>query len=201
MPNTNAQTVYYPVGASQLLKTTAADVAQLLQKAILGSQVNVQQYTTLPSNGIVFIYDSIIKGNQTCIAESNGTTFLKFKAPEDNGLVYGVYEYLNKLGFKFYQPGSIWEIIPNLTSPYKNGNTSFTNKYKYKTWFISGGHNRWIMDNNASYGWDNYYGDNGHNWALYQRRNSMLSEYKFTGHRGDIMNANYIAALKTILVI
>ena len=33
--HTNAQVVYYPAGASDLLKSTAADVAMLLQQAML----------------------------------------------------------------------------------------------------------------------------------------------------------------------
>ncbi len=195
MQTTNAQTVYFPVGSSQLLKATANDVAQLLQKAITGTNFTVQQYTALPTNGIVLMYDATIKGNQTCVVKSNANT-ITFKAAEDNGLVFGVYQYLQKLGYKFYQPGGIWEITPKLNSPYQLIDTIFTNTYKYKTWFISGGCNKWVMDNNANYGWDNYFGENGHNWALYQRRNGMLSEYRFAGHRGDIMNTNYIASLQ-----
>ncbi len=192
---TNAQKVYYPVGSSQLLKATANDVAQLLQKAITGSTIAIEQYTTLPTNGIILIYDATINGNQTCAVKSNGTS-ITFKAAEDNGLVFGIYQYIQKLGYKFYQPGSIWEIVPTLNSPYQQIDTLFTSTYKYKTWFISGGCNRWVMDNNANYGWDTYFGENGHNWSLYQRRNGMIGEYGFTGHRGDIMNTTYLNTLQ-----
>jgi hypothetical protein len=196
MYNTKAQTVYYPVGSSQLLKATATDVAQLLQKAIAGATITTQQYTTLPNNGIVLIYDASISGNQTCAVKSNNNSII-FKAAEDNGLVFGVYQYLQKLGYKFYQPGSIWEVTPTLNSPYQLIDTVFTNTYKYKTWFVSGGCNTWVMDKNANYGWDTYFGENGHNWTLYQRRNGMISEYAFAGHRGDIMNTNFINALQS----
>ena len=194
--HTKAQTIYYPAHSSQLLKATAGDIAMLLQKAINASHFNTAEYSSPPASGIIFIYDSTIKNNGSCRVESNGADQIKFTAAEDNGLVFGVYQYLQQCGFRFYQPGSIWEIIPTLSSPYKNISNTFTPNYKYQGWFISGGHNRWAMDNNSAYGWDIYFGDNGHNWALYQRRNGMTGRYRFAGHRGDIMSANYLSTLQ-----
>ena len=81
------------------------------------------------------------------------------------------------LGYQFYQPGTIWERI-DPEQRYRKTITIYTSAYKYKSWFISGGHNRWIMDNSTVYNWDNYFGDNGHNWALYQRRNRMAGAYR-----------------------
>ena len=196
MLNTKGQTVYFPVHSSQLLKATAGDMATLLEKAISGSHFTTAEYTTLPASGIILVYDSTIKNNGACQVESNGTDRLKFAAGEDNGLVFGVYQYLQQFGFRFYQPGSIWEITPTLPSPYENISTTYAPNYKYQDWFISGGHNRWVMDSNTTYGWDTYFGENGHNWALYQRRNGMTGSYHFAGHRGDIMNANYLSTLQ-----
>jgi len=197
MLSTQAQTVSYPQGASQLLKSTAEDAAMLLQKAVRGSQFITQTYNSIPSSGIIFTYDLTISDNQACKVESDGLNFIKFSASQDNGLCYGIYQYLQNMGFRFYQPGSIWEIIPSLNSAYKKTDSIYTNSYKYKSWFISGGHNRWVMDNNTSYGWDTYFGDNGHNWALYQRRNGMAGSYRFAGHRTDIMTANYLSILQS----
>ncbi len=194
--NTKAQTVYYPAGSSPLLKATAQDAALLLQKAIAGSQFNTQVYTTLPTDGVIFIYDTAISDNQACKTISNGLDCIKFTASDDNGLHFGIYQYLHQLGFRFYQPGTAWEIIPTLSSAYKKSDTTYTCSYKYKTWFISGGHSRWVMDNNTAYNWDSYFGENGHNWALYQRRNGMLGSSGFTGHRGDLMSGDYLNALK-----
>ena len=191
-----AQTVYYPAGSSQLLKSTAADLAMLLQKAVTGSHFNIQQYQAMPASGIVLVYDPSYTDNGSCKVESDGSSVLKFTAAEDNGLNFGVYQYLNQSGFRFYQPGSIWEVIPVLGSPYKNINTTYKISFRYKNWFISGGHNRWAMDNNTAYGWDTYYGEEGHNWALYQRRNGMSGAYRFAGHRGDIMSGAYLSELQ-----
>lgn len=194
--NAGAQTIYYPAGASQLLQQTAADMAGLLQRAIPGSTPTLNTYTTQPSNGIVLVYDSSIAHNLSCRIQGNGSTYLQFAAAQDNGLVYGIYHYLRQLGFSFYQPGTLWEVIPNLTTAFTTINTTITGKYKYNTWFISGGHNRWVMDNTTQYGWDIYYGNNGHQWALYQRRNGMGGAYRFAGHRTDILSNGYLAAMQ-----
>jgi Domain of unknown function (DUF4838)/Secretion system C-terminal sorting domain len=194
---TKAQTVYYPVGSSQLLKATAQDVAMLLQQAVAGSQFTVQEYTVIPNNGIILQYnENNITHNQQCRVKSNGQSTILFSAPQDNGLIFGVYEYLQNLGFKFYQPGSLWQITPTLSSAYKNVDTLYTTQYKYKSWFISGGYRAWAMDKTINYTWDTYGGENGHNWAVYQRRNGMFGQYSFKGHRADIVTGDYFNTIK-----
>lgn len=190
-----AQTVYYPAQSSQLLKTTAEDMATLLQRSIAGSHFTAQPYSSQPASGIVLVYDSTIKDNQACKVKSLKDDLLRFSAAEDNGLCFGVYQYLQQCGFRFYQPGTIWEQVPSLRSAYRSTDTTYTTAYRYKTWFISGGHSRWAMDNNTTYSWEPYAGELGHNWALYQRRNGMMGAYRFTGHRGDIMTTSYISTL------
>ena len=190
---TNAQTVSYPLQSSQLLKSTAEDAAMLLQKAVAASQFTTSIYSGIPQTGVIFIYDSTITNNQACRVESDGINFIKFYASQDNGLCFGFYQYLQQLGFRFYQPGTIWEIIPSLSSAYKKTDSVYTVNFKYNSWFISGGHSRWAMDNSNSYGWDTYYGENGHNWALYQRRNGMMGQYRFAGHRSDVIAGNSLA--------
>ena len=187
---TNAQTVSYPLKSSQLLKSTAEDVAMLLQKAVAGSQFTTGVYSVMPQTGVIFIYDSTITNNQLCRVESDGINFIKFSASQDNGLCFGIYQYLNQSGFRFYQPGTVWEIIPTLLSAYKKTDSTYSTNFKYNSWFVSGGHRKWIMDNNNSYSWDTYSGENGHSWALYQRRNAMTGQYRFAGHRSDIITSS-----------
>jgi len=194
--STKAQTVYYPALSSQLLKATAEDMALLLQKAIPGSRFTTQAYTNLPATGIIFSYDNTITDNQACRVEGNGAGTVRFTAAEDNGLHFGIYQYLYQCGFRFYQPGTIWEIIPSLTTPYKKIDTVYTCSFKYKTWYVSGGHNRWAMDNSTAYNWDMYFGENGHSWALYQRRNGMLGSSGFRGHRADVMSGTYLSTIQ-----
>ncbi len=195
--NSQAQTVYYPAGASQLLKSTAEDIAMLLQRAVAGSNFTTQPYSNaVPVTGVVLIYDTTLTANQACRVKSNGNNCISFTAGQDNGLCYGVYEYLYQSGFTFYQPGTIWENIPALSSPYKNMDTVYSCRFKYKTWFISGGASAWAMDNNNTYYWDTYNGELGHQWALYQRRNNMVGAYRFSGHRDDILTEDYVTTLQ-----
>lgn len=189
----HAQTVYYPAQSSDLLKLTATDIAGLFNKAIPESKFGTQEYSSMPQSGIVFIYDSTMINNQSCKIECNGN-IIKFSAAQDAGLCLGIYNYLDELGFRFYLPGSLWEKIPTLTLPYKHENRTVVQKYKYNNWFISGGYNKWAMDQDASFG-DGYFGKNGHEWTQYQRRNNMNGEYRFSGHRGDIFNTEYLSGL------
>lgn len=186
---TNAQTVSYPVQSSKTLKSTAEDVAMLLQKAVNSSHFITASYGILPQSGFIFVYDSTINGSQACRVQGDGAGCIKFSAAEDNGLCFGIYQYLQQLGFRFYLPGTIWETIPQLTSPYRKIDTTYSFSFKYNGWYLSGGHNRWVMDNDNNYGWESYAGLNGHNWSLYQRRNGMTGQYSFSGHRSDIISA------------
>ena len=189
---TNAQTISYPVQSSKTLKETAGDVAMLMQKAISGSHFTTGAYSVLPQSGFIFIYDSTIKGSQACRVQSDGSGFIKFSAAEDNGLCFGIYQYLQQVGFQFYLPGSIWETIPTLATPYKKVDSIYRFNFKYNGWYLSGGHNRWVMDNDNNYNWESYFGINGHNWSLYQRRNGMTGEYRFAGHRSDIISGSSV---------
>lgn len=192
----NGQEISYPTHSSQLLKATAADAAMLLDSAMPGSHFSTLEYANLPQKGIVFIYDTTISDNLACKVICDGSDLITFTAAEDNGLCFGLYKYLQQLGFRFYLPGSIWENTPLLTTVYKKTDTTFTSSFKYNGWFISGGYNRWIMDDNNNFSWDLYTGENGHNWALYQRRNGMTGKYRFVGHRGDIMTGSYLSTLQ-----
>ena len=189
----NAQTVSYPAQSSKVLKASAEDIALLLQKAINGSHFITTSYGILPQSGFIFVYDSTINGSKACKVESDGINFIKFSAAEDNGMCFGIYQYLQQLGFRFYLPGSIWETTPVLSNPYKKIDSTYSFSYKYNGWYLSGGHNRWAMDNDDNYGWESYFGINGHNWSLYQRRNGMTGQYGFTGHRSDIISGANLA--------
>lgn len=191
-----AQTIYYPSRSSELLRSTAGDISALFQAAMPEFQFTSGPYTTIPATGIILIYDSTITGDQSCKIESDGKSFIKFYASQDNGICFGVYTYLQMLGYRFYLPGSLWEKIPELSSPYRSINKTVSSVLKYNGWSISGGHNRWSMDNDDGYGWDSYYGKNGHEWSKYQRRNNMIGTYRFAGHRGDILNTEYLQMLQ-----
>jgi hypothetical protein len=120
------QTIYYPANSSQLLKSTANDLASLFRRAMPGGDFAVQEYgSTMPSQGIIFKYDNSIGSGNTCKVESDGIAVLRFTAAEDNGLNFGAYRYMAELGFRFYLPGTIWEKIPAISSPFKTINKNY----------------------------------------------------------------------------
>src|SRR5688572_9038469 len=195
LSNTSAQTVYYPAGCSDLLQASAQDMAELLQRSIPGSKFETKAYASDPGSGIILEYTNVLAKNIDCqVRAHNGS--LRFSAAQDNGLHNGMYQYLYDLGFRFYQPGGIWEVIPTLASFYQPIDTIYTNRFTYKGWFITGGHSRWAMDNDTQFPWELYAGKNGHEWGLYQRRNGMFGSHRFSGHRSDIMTPAYLDILK-----
>lgn len=111
-----AQSILYPAGSSQLLRSTATDVSKLFGRSNPGFNFNTTEFNKLPAEGIIFIYDSTVIGNGTCKVFCNGKDQLVFRAAQDNGLVFGVYQYMQFIGFKFFLPGSIWEQVPVLNS-------------------------------------------------------------------------------------
>ena len=189
----SAQQLVLPSNASTLLRSTAADVTQLLAR---GGQTFTIANTVLANQpSMILKYDTSIANNQDCRLKIDASGNLLFSAAEDNGLVFGLYQYLHQLGFRFYQPGTIWEQIPALQQPLLKVDTVYSCRFIYKTWFISGGYNKWAMDQAGTWDWDTYAGENGHAYSLYQRRNGMLGANRFNGHRGDIMEGNYLQTL------
>lgn len=186
-----SQQLTIPAGASALLQETASDVSQLLSRAQQTRTVTVVRGNPGTSRGWVFQYDTSITDNRICYVTTSGNQIV-FRAAEDYGLIYGVYRYLHRLGFRFYQPGTIWEKIPVLADAWQPADTLIRQQFQYQSWFLSGGYNRWIMDAATQYDWDRYPGNSGHAWALYQRRNGMAGAYRFAGHRGDIMTDQFL---------
>jgi hypothetical protein len=195
--NTSAQQVFFPANASAMLQSVATDFADILQRST-GKNITASAFaTSLPDSGFVLMYDNNNPtSKQHCKVSSPKTNLIVFSASGDNNLHFGVYRYLFQLGFKFYLPGQNWELIPQLRSPYLTIDTVYTSAITYKGWFISGGYNTWVMDSNRSYYWDTYFGNNGHAWAQYQRRNDMMGNRRFAGHRDDIMAAGFLQTLQ-----
>lgn len=186
-----SQQLTIPSGASALLQETATDVSVLLSRAQQMRSVTVVRGNPGTARGWVFQYDTSITDNRICYIKTTGNQ-ITFRAAEDYGLIYGAYRYLYRMGFRFYQPGSIWEKIPVLPEVWQPIDTVIHQQFQYQSWFLSGGYNRWIMDASSAYDWDRYPGKSGHAWALYQRRNGMAGAYRFAGHRGDIMTETFL---------
>jgi Domain of unknown function (DUF4838) len=168
-------------------ETLATDMAELLQQAT-GKKTVAAQYDGKATTGIFLLLDSIGKysSNEAALINCNGSNSLRITARYGTGLSYGLYTYLDKLGFKFYLPGAEWEIIPKLSSVYLS---PISNK-EWKPWFkhrfcgMSGG---MPAVKNAD--------DNRQNavaWYKWYRRNRMGSEYLGVGgHIGEAFNIEH----------
>jgi len=110
--NAKAQTVYYPAQSSKLLKATAEDAAMLFQKAIAGSKFTTQSYSTMPSTGVIFIYDTTITDYQACKVQSDGANYIKFTAAGDNGPSFWHLPILTSTGFQIFTSRELFGKLP-----------------------------------------------------------------------------------------
>ncbi len=165
-------------------KELAEDVASLLQQAT-GKTMVAAPYNSKATTGIFLLLDSTEKysAREAALITSNGTNTLRIVSRYANGLSYGAYSYLDKLGFKFYLPGKAWTIVPTVANPFGKALA----RQEWKPWFkhrscgISGG-----MP--AVPGLDEKR-NNTMEWYRWYRRNRMGSEYMgIAGHIGELFN-------------
>lgn len=165
-------------------KDLAEDMAALLQQAT-GKTIVAAPYNGKATTGIFLLLDSAEKysAREAALVSGNGTNTLRITSRYANGLSYGTYTYLDKLGFKFYLPGKAWTIVPTLTNPFGNALTrqEWIPAFKHRTCGISGG-----MP--AVPGLDEKR-NNTMEWYRWYRRNRMGSEYMgIAGHIGELFN-------------
>jgi Domain of unknown function (DUF4838) len=171
------------------IKLLAEDLADLLQEAT-GKKFKIKPYENKKEErkGIFLILDkkNIYEGNEQGQFESNGTDYIKFKAPYATGISYAMYSWLEELGFHFYLPGNEWKIIPSINSVYDKKGLSKLYKPYFKN-RIFGGNGGVIkikgLDENLQ---------NEKDWKLWYRRNRMGSDYlNIDGHAGEAFNDTY----------
>jgi Domain of unknown function (DUF4838) len=168
-------------------KILAEDLADLLQQAT-GKEYTVLPYTKTATKGFFLLLDSTstLPGNEAALINSDGKNFVKITAKYATGISYGLYTYLEKLGFRFYMPGKIWTIAPALQSIYlgKKQNEVWKPFFKHRMFATSGA---FI----AVKGLD----ENGRTlmeWFKWYRRNRMGSEFvNIGGHIGELFNITH----------
>lgn len=165
----------------------AQDLSELLQKST-GISFAVKPYNGKSTQGIFLLLDSNKKysANEAALINSDGKGFLTISAKYATGLSYGVYTYLEKLGFKFYLPGDNWTIIPARTTPF---NGVIRNK-EWKPWFkIRGSAISGTMYPVKDLDPER---KNFKQWYKWYRRNRMGSEYMaIGGHIGELFNIEH----------
>lgn len=168
-------------------QSLAEDMAALLQQAT-GTKTVTAPYTSGAKTGIFLLLDSTTKyaAKEAAFVECNGSNTLSIKARYANGLSYALYTYLDRLGFRFYLPGSTWTIVPQLSTAFPKTIA----RQEWKPWFkhrictISG-----AMP--AVKGLDDK-SVNAAEWFKWYRRNRMGSEYMgIAGHIGELFNMTH----------
>ena len=197
--NLNAQTISYSALYNDTtLSVTANEVILLLGNAgISGPFSKTELGTSNPSTGIIFRIDTTLITSQRvqqCQVICNGSDKLEFIASSSHGVKYGVYEYIAKLGFKFYGPVDLWNIYPNLSTPFETIDTTFATSREYHSFFGSGGFYPNIIDPTSTI--DPNGTVNQYNWNLFSTRNNMVNEHEFQGHTGESWVESNLAFLQ-----
>ena len=170
---------FYYIGAFDI-KLLAEDLADLL------SQASKEEYITQPYNGqktgIFLLLDTSLKNltNETGVLVINKNS-ITISSKYITGISYGMYSWLNDLGFKFYLPGTGWDLIPDIKNLYQPINKTYQPYFKLRTFNASG---RLFpvkgLDENSSV---------KNEWFKWFRRNRMGSDYiGIDGHKGELFN-------------
>lgn len=171
-----ADTGMYPSWEKdQKLLKTAKDLQNILFKAT-GEKYAIDTLPNpKPATGIFLIADStVVTDNmERCHISSDSLTYLTFTAKHAHGVNYGVYEYLNRLGCKFYLPDTLWEIIPQLQTPFSKINEFVAPQIRMRNIFMTGGLLPYPVDSTNQ---------SSDAWSLWVDRNNMRGEYEISGH-------------------
>ena len=188
-PTTCSPSVYPEFYGLFSMNNIASDLATQLEKAT-HMKFTIAAYTEKKGPGIYLLIDSSVKyqGNEEAHITSDNQTYITIAAKYANGISYGVYTMLNRLGFKFYLPGDDWVIVPALkTFFYGKLKTIYNPAFKHRIFF--------------SYlptvkGIDEEYRSQK-TWLKWCQRNRMGSDDLFlNGHVGEAYNNENSELLK-----
>ncbi len=173
---------FYYTGAFDI-NLLAADLADLLSQST-GKNFIIKPFAG-QKEGIFLLLDTSLNShtNETGNLEIKEKS-ITISAKYITGISYGMYSWLNDIGFKFYLPGDNWNIIPNLKNIYKPINKTYEPYFKLRTFTASG---RLFpvkgLDEKSSV---------KNEWFKWFRRNRMGSDYiGIDGHKGELFNTVY----------
>lgn len=165
-------------------KKLAADLAYLLKKAT-GNSFDIKEYTAGASRGIFLLLDEMVRdsSNECGILETDNKSYIRIRGRYICGISYGMYSWLEELGFKFYLPGDEWTTIPTLKTIF----TQSTRFKKYRPHFNL----RFFSKSGGIFpipGVDEHL-TNDMEWITWYRRNRMGSGFiAIDGHMGETFN-------------
>jgi hypothetical protein len=183
-----AQTAYnYTITTTpatyKAIQPAVADLQVHLSKA-LNHPFKVLKTDSVPAVGIVLVkapladslkYEGLdFRSSESFLLLSNGKAQLHIVSFTKQGLMHGIYTYLDKLGFKWYQPGDEYATIPALKDIRLKVNEVQAPHMLLRTFFGTFGTSRnSVLDKTKQV---------DKNWAMWEMRNRMGGSYNLKGH-------------------
>ncbi len=171
----------------KLIKDAANDLQQQLSKATNQNFI-LNTKDSNSTTGIILVkLDAITDKNfdkrldplnaDNVLLQSDGKTFLKIISFTRQGLIDGIYSYLDTLGFRWYHPGDLWTKVPQLTDVRIKLDNVFAPDFALRTFFGTFGTPR-----NATI---DKKGIVDYAWIQWAARNRMGGGYQLKGHAGN----------------
>ena len=167
-----------------LIKDAIGDMQYQLAKAT-GNDFKIETTDTSNGSGIRLIkldaavnvqYDKRLdaSNDDAVLIESDGEHTIRIIAYTRQGLINGIYTYLDTLGFRWYQPGEEWAYAPKLKGVGVKCNAVFAPDFSLRTFFGTWGtpRNR-VVDKT---------GEVDRAWNLWSTRNRLGGIYTLKGH-------------------
>ncbi len=182
--------------ASQKIKETANELSSWLKK---GTRKEFSVVSTVPQAGIFLLKtDSSIlpelfagpvknKGKEAFIIRSQGSNKLFIAGNSDTAIQYGIYKYLEILGYRWFFPNENWTIVPDLKKITINANLVEFPVFKIRNFFGTGGFGGKLpVDPEMKL---------SKKWEEWKKRNFLGGEIAISGHAGESFNAANKAVL------
>lgn len=187
------QTIVLPANATEGEQAMAQEMADYLRKA---TGVSFQIAATHTGPGIYLLnlhqapnLDQGIKSTQDDgfrLKSENGKFLITGNT--ETGLQYGIYHYLEQLGFRWYLPGENWTIIPQLTAIQKDLDLYREPAFALRWFGGTGGFGHGQIGKVNQYAKEN--------WERWMVRAGWQSKQWMAGHMGNSFNKRNEAYLK-----
>lgn len=183
----HAQNDYVLVTPTNFPASTTEDVIHLLEKGTK-QKWNTASAATGKENAIVL---SISPDPKFTTKESfhirAEKKHLTITSSSIEGLTFGLYKHLRSIGFRFYLPGDLYTVIPEVQHPFGPIASKYDKPFlQVRQFFGTGGFGSSNTDPDMSVQKE---------WMLWKIRNGFGSAYELGGHRGE----NFILENKSIL--
>jgi len=188
--STYGNVIKVDAGTYGLIKDAVLDFQYQLSKAT-GKDFTIDNKDTTRTTGIQLIklnpntnrnFDKRLDpdNDDAVLIQSEGGQSLKIIAYSKQGLINGIYTYLDTLGFRWYHPGDKWAIVPALKYVSIKIDKVYKPDFALRSFFGTWGtpRNRPI-DKNFSLDRD---------WNIWSMRNRLGGAYNLKGHAwGDVV--------------